>query len=146
MLMNPEWNECKESVIELKEDPGCCAVFPQFLKYLYVGQIQVSLDTVMPLLSLADKYDIKDLVKLCVDFMLKHIAGAGSQGYLVSWLQYTSSFSYHQNLTNELQNFLKWNLCTVAASKDFINLDPNTMFILLQQNDLVIKNEISLFE
>lgn len=56
--MNPEWNECRESVIELKEDPVCSLVFPQFLQYLYVGQIRVSLKTVMPMLALADKYNI----------------------------------------------------------------------------------------
>lgn len=59
MLMNPQWNECRESVIELKEEPCCLEVFPQFLKYLYVGQIRMSLQTVMPMLALADKYNIK---------------------------------------------------------------------------------------
>lgn len=59
MLMNPEWNECRESVIELKEEPLCSEVFPQFLKYLYVGQIRISLQTVMPMLALADKYNIR---------------------------------------------------------------------------------------
>lgn len=59
MLMNPEWNECRESVIELKEEPFCTEVFPQFLKYLYVGQIRISLTAVMPMLALADKYNIK---------------------------------------------------------------------------------------
>lgn len=59
MLMNPEWNECRESVIELKEEPCCLEVFPQFLKYLYVGQIRISLQSVMPMLALADKYNIK---------------------------------------------------------------------------------------
>lgn len=53
MLMNPEWNECKKSVIELKEDPPCSDVFPQFLKYLYVGQIRISLQTVMPMLAVS---------------------------------------------------------------------------------------------
>lgn len=57
--MNPEWNECRESVIELKEEPCCVEVFPQFLKYLYVGQIRISLTAVMPMLALADKYNIK---------------------------------------------------------------------------------------
>lgn len=57
--MNPEWNECRESVIELKEEPLCSEVFPQFLKYLYVGQITISLQTVMPMLALADKYNIR---------------------------------------------------------------------------------------
>lgn len=59
MLMKPEWNECRESVIELKEEPCCADVFPQFLKYLYVGQIRISLQTVMPMLALADKYNIR---------------------------------------------------------------------------------------
>lgn len=57
--MNPEWSECRESVIELKEEPLCSEVFPQFLKYLYVGQIRISLQTVMPMLALADKYNIR---------------------------------------------------------------------------------------
>lgn len=66
--MNPEWNECRESVIELKEEPCCSVVFPQFLKYLYVGQIRISLQTVMPMLALADKYNIR------VSLSLKHLS------------------------------------------------------------------------
>ncbi|CAO1393264.1 unnamed protein product [Diamesa hyperborea] len=146
MLMNPEWSECKESVIELVEDPICCEIFPQFLKYLYTGHIRISIETAMPLLSLADKYNIKDLVTLCSDYMKTHIALAGKSGNLVSWLQYTLSFIYHENLTNELKNFLKYNLEIVAESKDFINLDPNILVVLLDQNDLVIENETTLFD
>ncbi|XP_058825959.1 BTB/POZ domain-containing protein 17 [Topomyia yanbarensis] len=147
MLMNPEWNECRESVIELKEDPMCSMVFPQFLKYLYVGQIKVSLQTVMPMLELADKYNIKDLVELCVDYMLKHVAKAATQGYLVSWFQYTISFgSNHVQLTQALQNFLKWNLDIVSESNDFNELCGLILVRLLQQNDLVVKSEFTLFE
>lgn len=146
MLMNPEWTECRESVIELKEEPCCSDVFPQFLKYLYVGQIRVSLQTVMPMLALADKYNIRDLVQLCVDYMLKHISKAATQGYLVSWLHYTISFSpYHQEVTDALQRFLKWNLDIVAESRDFVELDVNIVIVLLQQNDLVLRNEFELF-
>lgn len=146
MLMNPEWNECRESVIELKEEPCCSAVFPQFLKYLYVGQIQISVQTVMPMLALADKYNIRDLVELCVDYMLKHISKAAVQGYLVSWLHYTISFSpYHQEVTDALQRFLKWNLNIVGESRDFPELDVNILIVLLQQNDLVVQNEYDLF-
>lgn len=146
MLMNPEWNECRKSVIELKEEPCCSMVFPQFLKYLYVGQIRISLQTVMPMLALADKYNIKDLVQLCVDYILKHIAKAATQGYLVSWLQYTISFSpYHREVTEAIKRFLKWNFEMVAESKDYGELDVNIMTLLLQQNDLVVKNEYELF-
>lgn len=174
MLMNPEWNECRESVIELKEEPCCAEVFPQFLKYLYVGQIRISLTAVMPMLALADKYNIKvstlrisqiyvwslslirlyfffffviqDLVQLCVEYMLKHISKAATQGVLVSWLHYTISFSpYHQEITDAIQRFLKWNLDIMAEARDFVDLDINILIALLQQNDLVLKNEYELF-
>lgn len=146
MLLNPQWQECKESVIHLVEDPQSCRVFPQFLKYLYTGQVRISIETAMPLLSLADKYNIKDLIVLCRDYMAKSIAIAGSKGFLISWLQYTLSSSYHQPLTIELKNFLRLNIDIVGYSRDFADIDPNNLVILLQQNDLVIKNEASLFD
>lgn len=146
MLMNAEWNESKKSVIELKEDPSCSDVFPQFLKYLYVGNIRISLQTVMPMLALADKYNIKDLVQLCVAYMLKHGATAATQGYLISWLQYAINFNpYHQEVTRACQKLLKWNLNLVADSVDFVELDVHILVVLLQQNDLVLSSEFELF-
>lgn len=146
MLLNNAWQECKESEIHLVEDPQCSRVFPQFLKYLYTGQVRISIETAMPLLSLADKYNIKDLVTLCVSFMMKSIALAGQSGFLISWVQYTLAFSYHQALTNELKNFLRLNIEIVGYSRDFVDIDPNNLVVLLQQNDLVIKNEAALFD
>lgn len=146
MLMNPEWNECRKRIIELYEEPFCAAVFPQFLKYLYVGQLKATLQSVMPVLALADKYNVKDLVGLSVSFMLSHTAMAAKQGYLVSWLQYALTFSpYHKDLTESLKNFLKWNLEMVSESKDFVELDSQIMILLLQQNDIIVTSEISLF-
>lgn len=146
MLMNPEWNECRKKVIELVEEPFCEAVFPQFLKYLYVGKINISLNTVMPMLALAHKYNVKDLVDLCAQYMMKHIAKAATQGFLISWLQYTIAFSpQHHDLTEALKRFLKWNLEMVSEAKDFVELDVSVMAILLQQNDLVVSSEYKLF-
>lgn len=79
--------------------------------------------------------------------MLRHISKAATQGCLVSWLHYTISFSpYHRDLTNAIQNFLKWNLDIVAEARDFVDLDINILMALLQQNDLVLKNEYVFFE
>lgn len=146
MLMNPEWNECSKHVIELHEEPCCSAVFPQFIKYLYVGQIEATLQTVMPMLALSDKYNVRDLIDLCVDYMNKHVAKAATSGYLVSWLQYTLSFTpTHNDLTETLKRFLKWNLEMVAESRDFVDMDPAILQLLLQQNDIVVRSEYKLF-
>lgn len=78
--------------------------------------------------------------------MLKHISKAATQGVLVSWLHYTISFSpYHQEITDAIQRFLKWNLDIIAEARDFVDLDINILIALLQQNDLVLKNEYELF-
>lgn len=146
MLLNPQYKEANESVIHLVEDPQSCRVFPQFLKYLYTGQVRISIESAMPLLSLADKYNIKDLILLCRDYMTKNVALAGSRGFLISWLQYTLSFSYHAMLTSELKNFLRLNIEIVGYSKDFDCIDPNNLVVLLMQNDLVVKNEAALFD
>lgn len=78
--------------------------------------------------------------------MLKHISKAATQGFLVSWLHYTISLSpYHQEVTEALQKFLKWNLDIVAESNDFLDMDVNILIVLMQQNDLVLRNEYDLF-
>lgn len=85
-------------------------------------------------------------MQLCVDYMLRHIATAATHGILVSWLHYTVSFSpYHQEITDAIQRFLKWNLDIMADARDFVDLDINILIALLQQNDLVLKNEYELF-
>lgn len=100
----------------------------------------------MPLLSLADKYNIKDLIILSRDYMMKNIAVAGLRGFMISWLQYALTSNTHPLLVNELKNFLCLNLNIVGSSRDFQDFDPNNLISLLQQNDLVIESESKLFE
>ena len=59
MLMDPRWTESHQSSIILEEDPACAAVFPEFLYYLYSGQVVLQQNSALPLLALADKYNVK---------------------------------------------------------------------------------------
>jgi hypothetical protein len=59
MLMNPEWSESQESSVVLQETPVCAAIFGDFLRYFYTGQIRINHLRVMPILALADKYNVK---------------------------------------------------------------------------------------
>ena len=44
-------------------------MFEDFLKYLYTGRIHLDFATVVPIVSLADKYNVKDLLRLGLDYM-----------------------------------------------------------------------------
>lgn len=57
--MNPRWSESHESRVVLQETPACASVFGEFLRYFYTGQIRINHLTIMPVLALADKYNVK---------------------------------------------------------------------------------------
>ena len=57
--MNHCWNESREQRIILQEASECVAVFELFLRYLYTGRLRVSHATVLPILALADKYNVR---------------------------------------------------------------------------------------
>ncbi|XP_028161167.1 BTB/POZ domain-containing protein 17-like [Ostrinia furnacalis] len=144
MLMNREWSEWRESRVVLQETPTAASVFPHFLKYFYTGQIRISHQTVLPVLSLADKYNVKDLVTLCLTYMSQHIAQAAKRGQLIAWMQYTMACG-HNDVAKACQNFVKWNLEWVWSDAELAELDGETLLALLQQSDLVLHNEMSLY-
>lgn len=57
--MNPQWCESQENRIVLQETPQCSGIFGEFLRYFYTGQIRISQSTIMGILTLADKYNVK---------------------------------------------------------------------------------------
>ncbi|KAF6206365.1 hypothetical protein GE061_017598 [Apolygus lucorum] len=144
MLMNPQWSESHESRVVLKETPACSEIFGEFIKYFYTGKIKINQEIITPLLALADKYNVKDLIDLCVEYMCSHIALAASNNQLVTWYQYTLSLG-HNVVALACQDFLKWNFETVAKGRDFGNCNQEILSRLLQWNDLVVTNEITLF-
>ncbi|XP_012276595.1 BTB/POZ domain-containing protein 17 [Orussus abietinus] len=145
MLMSPQWTESQESRVMLKETPQCVPIFSEFLRYFYTGQIRISYGVVLPILSLADKYNVKDLISLCLDYMQSHIAVAATHGTLVSWLEYTSNCGHH-DITRSCQNFIKWNLELVAKTADFGNFELDVLVALVHQSGLVVKDEMTLYE
>lgn len=144
MLMNPNWSESQEDQIELQEDPACVTVFGDFLKYLYTGKIHINHFAVLPLLALADKYNVRDLMHLCLEYMCKHVVSAASCNQLVSWLQYTLTCG-HYAVGRECHNFMKWNFQMVSETEDFSTLETDVLVSFLQESDLVINDEFALY-
>ncbi len=76
MLMSPSWSESRETRVVLRETPSGEAVFEDFLRYLYTGKILLDYATVIPLVSLADKYNVRDLLRIGLDFMARNVSTA----------------------------------------------------------------------
>lgn len=144
MLMDPKWSSSRTSHIELKEEPLCETVFGDFLGYLYTGRIRVDHLRVLPLVALADKYNVKDLMRLCISYMAHHIVSAAYHNQLVSWYRYTlncGSIAVHKAFSN----FIAWNFELVANTEDFGNIELDVLTSFLRRSDLVIASEFQLF-
>lgn len=146
MLYSPLWIESKTTEIKLVESPKATAAFPEFLRYISTKNVDLNVENVLPILSLADKYTIKNLSEVSKDFMHKNIAAAANDGNFISWLQYTHLIDDHLQITNDLMNFLRLNFKMVANNKSIVELDPNNLCIILQQNDLVVESEMVVFD
>lgn len=138
--------ECGKNRIVLQETTECANVFQSFLDYFYTGKIAITDSKIIPLLSLADKYNVKSLEDICIKYMKTHVAHAASQNQLISWLQYTAATGRHDDVTTMCHNFIKWNFDMVADSTDFDNLEPEMVIYILQQHDLIVHDELRLYE
>lgn len=144
MLMHPEWREWHESVVQLQEQPQCIDFFHLFLEYFYTGQILITHTNVMPILSLADKYMVKKLASMCIEYMCRHVPHAASHNQLFAWLQYTNAVG-HEMVAESCQNHIKWNFEAVANTPDYSNFDMDMLVMILQQDDIVVHNEMVLY-
>ena len=84
--------------LELVEDPMCVCVFPRFLKFLYSCQIKLNLENSLPVLVLADKYNIVDLRNVCISFASSYIIPKLQlKDVFYVWFQYATK-CYHRRL------------------------------------------------
>ncbi len=144
MLMNPNWSESRETRVVLRETPSGEAVFEDFLKYLYTGKILLDYATVIPLVSLADKYNVRDLLRIGLDFMARNVASACKKNQVVSWLQFAAA-SGHALVTGLCRDFIAANFQKISTNIDFPNLEPEALAEFLRRSDLVVHDENALF-
>jgi len=144
MLMNSIWSESQEKRIVLKESPACATVFEVFLKYLYTGKINVDYANVIPLVQLADKYYVKDLLKVGLDFMSRNVCLAAKRNQVVSWYQFTTNCGY-KKVASLCHDFIKWNYAMVSNSIDWSNLESESLVKLLNCSDIVAHDEMVLY-
>lgn len=145
MLMNPNWSESQGKRVQLVETPSGEAVFEDFLKYLYTGKILLDYATVIPLVGLADKYNVRDLLRLGLDYMARNVPTACKRNQVVSWYQFASAAG-HKLVSSLCGRFIAANFEKISDNVDFPNMEPEVLLHFLRKSDLVIADEMALFK
>ena len=55
------------------EEPECQPVFSSFVEFLYTCHVPLSPETALPMLVLADKYNVVDLREVCIRYARAHV-------------------------------------------------------------------------
>ena len=143
MLTGPQWSDSRTNEIELEETPECQEVFIDFLQCLYSGQVTVSTTTIMPIFTLADKYNIRQLRSLCEKYMTEQIGQGNIKGAL-EWLSFAETYNLHQ-LVSHCYNVIRSNLLHIMDTNAWLKLTVDQMCILLSGSELVVRDEYTLY-
>ncbi|VDN55549.1 unnamed protein product [Dracunculus medinensis] len=117
-MLSQKWNGEKKE-LELVEEPQCQKVFSAFLRFLYCNHILLHPDNALPILVLADKYNVNNLRKVCIEYAVQNILPELSLRELFHvWFSYATK-AYHQLLINSCIKILAWHFEEMITSEEW---------------------------
>jgi len=144
-LCSQRWSSEEDLVkeVELIESELCAPVFPVFLHFLYHGTVFVNTSTALPLLMLADKYNVQPLKTSCEEYVYSQIKEGKVVG-AIRWLPYLQLCG-HSELKEACVEVIAIEMEFVLKCTDFLLLTIDFLVQLLSRNDLVVSTEYNLY-
>nr|XP_002126576.1 uncharacterized protein LOC100187381 [Ciona intestinalis] len=143
-MCSKRWDNNKVNEIELNENEQCIPVFPRFLHFLYHGTVYVNTTTALPLLMLADKYNVQPLKQSCERYVHTQVHEGNVIG-AIRWLPYLQLCG-HRDLENSCIEVIVMEMEFVLKFDDFLLLNLDFLVLLLGRNDIVVSSEYSLYK
>lgn len=147
-MLSQRWNGDKLD-LELIEEPMCQNAFSSFLRFLYCNHVVLHRDNCLPLLVLADKYNVTTLKKVCLDFAQSQILPTIQLKEIFSvWFSYATK-AYHPSLVKSCMEAIALDFETLLSedwAKDWQELHRDQMIEILRCNELQLANEFQLWE
>ncbi|XP_076442077.1 BTB/POZ domain-containing protein 17-like [Babylonia areolata] len=153
-MFSSEWdrggddgNSCQE--VTLVEDSICTRVFPRFLRFLYGCHVKLNMDTTLPVLILADKYNVVDLRNVCIDFARSFIIPKLQlKDVFHIWFQYATK-CFHDGLVRSCVSALASQMDELMSSAEWngewVSLDRDQLVEFLRSSSLRVKDEYELW-
>ena len=143
MLTNQTWPEANRQPVVLVEEPHCESVFARFIEYIYSGELYLSHSSVCPLLTLADKYNVREMIPLCRTYMLDNLDAPMGESCVLQWLK-NAQLRNDSELEAAVMDFIECNFSLVMQTPDFMTADLDIVDKLLSSSRLAVHNETML--
>lgn len=123
----------------MEETGDCEVVFLEFLEFLYIWRVRLNEENVVFLVLLLDKYLVKDLVVLCVSYMVEEVCIEN----VILWFRFFLKYNV-ERLFNECIRFISYNFEYFYYSGKLVELDINEMVLVLDLGVIVCKSEMDI--
>lgn len=132
----------------LQENPNSIEVvdiqpeaFAALLKYIYTDEIQIqSFDQACELCYVANKYMMPILVQHCISYIWKDINYTNAcRAY-----EFAKLFDQH-GITEDCKKIMFSQTSEIIEHQSFRDIEKNTLFMILDEDELNIESEIQLF-
>ncbi|KAG9345435.1 hypothetical protein JZ751_008579 [Albula glossodonta] len=143
MFSEGRWQESGQREVALTEEESCVEHMDAFLQYFYTGTLTIHSGNLFPLLVLSDKYNVQELRRSCERFALRSVC-AGPVDQALSWWRSAEQVGFLE-LAQACQRFVTLNVAVLAASSDWLSLQPEQLLLLLENDDLRVESEFQLF-
>lgn len=111
---------------------------------MYCGYVSLDTDNVLPMLLLADKYEIPALRESCIAYMLRHVVESPDSNRTLTWYQY-AKMTGEAGLMDECSKFILSNFDIILKTADWLELTQQEMVEFLQSSNMVILSEVLLW-
>ncbi|OWF39046.1 kelch-like protein 24 [Mizuhopecten yessoensis] len=128
---------CNVNHLTLEENCLMEEVFEQVLEFLYTWQITFCEENITPLLMLADKYMIEDLIALGIKYMVENL----SQENVIPWYKFALQFNI-EALYNKCVTYLGTKFDIFFSNGELIKLEVDELMPILDSGMLVTRSEL----
>ena len=145
MFYGGAWREGTGEEVELQEEPDCEEEFEMFLRYFYSGTVSVTRETVIPILTLADKYDVQGLRDICSSYMISVLNKIRDPKIALSWVTFAGQMRL-DDLEKSCYNIICCNFEKAYSLADWRSLPLEQVLVILKRKDLIVSDEYIVYE
>ncbi|KAJ8298019.1 hypothetical protein KUTeg_024550 [Tegillarca granosa] len=143
MLYEGRWSSRNMNEIELSETQECQVVFEKFLRFLYTAEILINVESAVGILCLADKYNVSSLKNLCTSYMVENAKPPKVKNAL-TWYAWSKALGL-EHLIDQCAKTIAWNADSLLHTQEWMNMDLDFVYDLLNDSSLVVSNEYDLY-
>ncbi|XP_070546798.1 galectin-3-binding protein-like [Ptychodera flava] len=145
MLTESRWRDSQQAKVKLQETPECATVFEDFLKFMYSGRIELKISRALPVLVLADKYNVTLLKPVCEDYMARQVTQSRNVQGALQWWEHAKTYNL-KHLELECLELIQESLNAAIKTPEWLNLSIDQLCTILESSDVVVQDEYTLYK